>query len=118
MELGLPFLKAAKKGDYIGLRNLLNVGALNFVDPVDHAPALHYGALYGARPAFCVLLTRGGCDFLVRDWEGRLPSESAREYGDDRAMARLLLIKEVQQARAQGIDPGGLYKVSKQKAAR
>ena len=33
-------------------------------------------------------------------------------------MARLLLIKEVQQARAQGIDPGGLYKVSKQKAAR
>ena len=36
-----------------------------------------------------------GCDFLVCDWEGRLPSEIAREYGHDRAMARLLLIKEV-----------------------
>jgi hypothetical protein len=42
MELGLPFLKAAKKGDYIGRWKLLNLGALfNFVDPVDHATALN-----------------------------------------------------------------------------
>jgi hypothetical protein len=42
MELGLRFLKAVKKGDYIGLWKLLNVGApVNFVGPVDHATALH-----------------------------------------------------------------------------
>jgi hypothetical protein len=74
-------------------------------------------AAYGARPALRVLLNSGGCDFLVRDWEGRLPSEIAREYGHDRAIARLLLIKEVRQARAQGIDPDSLYKISARKAA-
>jgi hypothetical protein len=42
MESGLPFLKAAKKGDYIGLWKLLNLGApVNFVEPVDHATVLH-----------------------------------------------------------------------------
>ena len=33
------------------------------------------------------------------------PRRLAREYGHDDAMARLLVIKEMQQARAQGIDP-------------
>jgi hypothetical protein len=32
-------------------------------------------------------------------------------------MARLLLIKEVRQARAQGIDPDSLYKISARKPA-
>jgi hypothetical protein len=69
-------------------------------------------AAYGARPALRVLLNSGGCDFLVRDWEGRLPSEIAREYGRDREMARRLLVEEMRQARRQGIDPGSLYKIS------
>jgi len=118
-ELGFALLRAAKKADHIKLRHLLSLGApVDFLDPVDHATALHYVAAYDARPALRVLLNSGKCDFLVRDWEGRLPSEIAREYGRDRAMARLLLIKEVQQAQAQGIDPGGLYKISSRKSAR
>jgi hypothetical protein len=64
-----------------------------------------------------VLLTSEKCDFLIRDWEERLPSEIAREYGRDREMARRLLIKEMRQAQQQGIDPGSLYKVSARKAA-
>jgi ankyrin repeat protein len=96
----------------------LNVGApVNFVDPVDHATALHYAAAYGARPALRVLLNSGGCDFLIRDWKGRLPSEIAREYGRDREMAHPLLAEEMRQARRQGIDSGGLYKISARKPA-
>ena len=47
----------------------------------------------------------------------RKMSEIAREYGLDDAMSRLLLIKEVRQAQAQGIDPGNLYKISARKPA-
>jgi ankyrin repeat protein len=118
-QQGLAVLKAARKGDAGTLQLLLEQGApVDFVDPVDHATALHYVAAYDARPALRVLLKSGKCDFLVRDWEGRLPSEIAREYGLDYAMARLLLIKEVQQAQAQGIDPDGLYKISSRKPSR
>jgi len=113
IEMGFELLRAAKRGDDVKLGHLLALGApVDFVDPVDRATALHYVAAYRARPAFRVLVRSGKCDFLVRDWEGRLPSEIAREYGRDRAMARLLLIREVQQAQAQGIDPGSLYKLS------
>jgi hypothetical protein len=41
----------------------------------------------------------------------------AREYGRDDAMARLLLIKEIRQAQAQGIDPASLYKRPARKVA-
>ena len=64
-----------------------------------------------------VILKSGKCDFLIRDGQGRLPSQLAREYGHDDAMARLLLIKEIQQAQAQGIDPSSLYKRSARKPA-
>lgn len=118
-DLGAALLNAAKQGDAAGLDVLIRQGApVNVVDAVDRATALHYVAAYDARPALRVLLKSGQCDFLVRDWEGRLPSEIAREYGLDRAMARLLLIKELQQARAQGIDAAGLYTVAARRTAR
>jgi ankyrin repeat protein len=118
MEIGLQFLEAAKDGDAPELEQLLEEQApVNFIDPVDHATALHYIAAYAARPALRVVLSSGKCDHLIRDAEGRLPSEIAREYGHDRAMARLLLIKEVRQARAQGLDPRHLYKVSARQPA-
>jgi hypothetical protein len=111
--LGLKFLKAAKNGDADTLLELLSQDApVNFIDPVDHATALHYVAGYAARPALRVILKSNKCDFLIRDRNGRLPSELAREYGRDRPMARLLLLKETRQARANGIDPSGLYKIS------
>jgi ankyrin repeat protein len=116
IEIGLQLLAAAKDGDAEELDRLIREGApVNFVDPVDHATALHYIAAYDARPALRVILKSGKCDFLVRDWEGRLPSEIAREYGQNSAMARLLLIKEMRQAQEQGIDPRGLYKISSRK---
>jgi ankyrin repeat protein len=118
-DISTEFLDAAKDGDAGRLRDLLSRGApVNAIDPVDRATALHYIAAYRARPALRVVLGSGKCDFLIRDWEGRLPSEIAREVGHDRAMARLLLIKEMRQAQAQGIDPRSLYKLSSRKPAR
>jgi ankyrin repeat protein len=112
-HLGLALLKAAKKGDAVIIQLLLDIGApVNFVDPIDHVTALHYVAAYDAHRALKVLLKSGKCDFLVRGWAGRLPSEIAREYGRDREMARRLLVEEMRQAREQGIDPGNLYKIS------
>ena len=117
-EQGLALLAAAKRGDTARVETLVRDGApVNFIDPVHHATALHYLAAYDARRALHILMSTEKCDFLVRDWKGRLPSEIAREYGRDREMARHLLTEEMRQARRQSIDPGGLYKVSSRKAA-
>jgi ankyrin repeat protein len=116
MELGLEFVEAARECNAAELQRLIDQNApVNFIDPVDHATALHYIAAYRARPALRVILKSGRCDFLLRDGQGRLPSQLAREYGHDDAMARLLLIKEIGQAQAQGIDPASLYKRSARK---
>jgi ankyrin repeat protein len=111
--LGWELLEAAQACDARKLQLLIDQNApVNFVDVFAGATALHYTAAYRARPALRVLLKSGKCDFLLRDGEGRLPSQLAREYGHDDAMARLLMIKEIRQAQAQGIDPESLYKRS------
>lgn len=94
------FLRAAREGDDRRLDRLIAKGApVNSRDPATGATALHYAAAYGARGALRVLLRSGKCDFLIRDKYDRLPSELAGLYGHDPVMARLLLKKEVQQAR-------------------
>ncbi len=118
MELGLELVEAARECHAAKLQWLIDRNApVNYMDPVDHATALHYIAAYRARPALRLLIKSGKCDFLVRDGQGRLPSQLAREFGRDDAMARLLLIKEIRQAQAQGIDVNSLYKRSARKPA-
>jgi ankyrin repeat protein len=118
LRLGSEFVEAAKECHATKLQLLIDRNApVNHRDLVDHATALHYVAAYRARPALRVILKSGKCDFLVRDGQGRLPSQLARELGRDAAMARLLLIKEIQQAQAQGIDVNSLYKRSARKPA-
>jgi ankyrin repeat protein len=110
-RLCFMLLDAAKIGDEQQVQELLNRGApIDFADPVTGATALHYAAAYAARPVLRVLLRHDRCNFLVRDNRGRLPSQLARQSGRDPAMARLLLIKEIRQAQARGIDPGSLYR--------
>jgi hypothetical protein len=112
------FLQAARECDDRKLQLLLDQDTrTDYRDPWDNATALHYIAAYRARPALRVLLKCGKCDFLIRDGQGRLPSQLAREFGRDDAMARLLIIKEMRQAKAQGVDPASLYKVSARKPA-
>lgn len=96
------FLRAAEDGDDKTLRKLIGDGvAVNARDPATGGTALHYAAANGARPALRVLVNSGRCDFMIRDKKGRLASELAGAYGRDPAMARLLLRKEVEQARTQ-----------------
>jgi ankyrin repeat protein len=100
--LGRQFVQAAKECNARKLKLLLDQEApVNYKDPSDKMTALHYIAAYRARPALRVLLKSGKCDFLIRDGQGRLPSQLAREFARDDVMARLLLIKEIRQAEAQ-----------------
>jgi ankyrin repeat protein len=117
-DLGRQFVQAARECNARKLQLLLDQDApVNYKDPSDKMTALHYIAAYRARPALRVLLKSGKCDFLIRDGQGRLPSQLAREFGRDDAMARLLLIKEIRQAQAQNIDLESLHKRSARKPA-
>jgi hypothetical protein len=108
---GKEFVRAARECNARKLQHLINNDApVNYIHGPSKVTALHYIATYRARPALRVLLKSGKCDFLIHDGQGRLPSQLAREYGRDDAMARLLLIKEMRQAQAQGVDPNSLYK--------
>ncbi len=98
-------LRAARSADAKKLRRAIEEGAaVNARDPETGATALHYTAAQGARPSLRALLSTGKCDHLARDRDGRLASELAGVYGRDPAMARLLMRKELQQARAQGLE--------------
>ena len=111
VDLGERFLAAAEDADPERLEALVRQGApVNYHDPWDGATALHYVAAQGARPAFRVLLKTGKCDFLARDDEGRLVSEMAGAYGRDLVMERLLLMKEIRQARRTGVPFDHIYR--------
>lgn len=98
-------LQAARNADAQSLKREIDNGAsVNARDRDTGASALHLTAAQGARPALRVLLASGKCDHLARDRQGRLASELAGVYGRDPAMARLLMRKELQQARAQGLE--------------
>ena len=98
-------LHAARCADAQALKREIAGGAsVTARDFNSGATALHYVAAQGARGCLRALLATGKCDHLARDREGRLSSELAGVYGRDPAMARLLMRKELQQARAQGFD--------------
>ncbi|MBK8208670.1 MAG: hypothetical protein IPK78_00675 [Rhodospirillales bacterium] len=97
-------MQAARNADAETMKREIEGGAsVNARDRETGASALHYIAAQGAaclaRP-----LASGKCDHLARDRQGRLASELAGVYGSDPAMARLLMRKELQQARAQGLE--------------
>jgi len=98
-------LRAARNADAEAMKREIEGGAaINARDRETGATALHFVAAQGARPCLRILLASGKCDHLARDRQGRLASELAGVYGRDPAMARLLMRKELQQARAQGLD--------------
>jgi hypothetical protein len=111
VNLGEQFLAAAEDADPERLDALAARGApVNYHDPRNGATALHYVAAQGARPALRVLLKTGQCDFLARDDDGLLVSEMAGAYGRDLVMERLLLMKEIRQARQTGVPFDHIYR--------
>lgn len=102
--LGRKFLSTVETGVPGTIKLFLDRGMpVDYQDPRSGQTALHAAASSRARQALRLLLSTGRCDFLKRDTQGRLASEIAFIYGQDPAMARLLGIKERQQAKAQGI---------------
>jgi ankyrin repeat protein len=111
VDIGERFLAAAEDADPQQLDALATQGApVNYHDPWNGSTALHYVAAQGARPALRVLLKTGKCDFLARDHEGRLVSEMAGAHGRDLVMERLLLMKEIRQARQTGVPLEHIYR--------
>jgi hypothetical protein len=111
VNIGEQFIAAAEDADPEQLEALAARGApVNYHDPWDGATALHYVAAQGARPAFRVLMKTGKCDFLARDDQGRLGLEMVCAYGRDLVMERLLLMKEIRQARQTGVPLDHIYR--------
>lgn len=102
--LGTEFLNAAERGNSDKLLAFIEEDfPATYQDPMTGETALHVVAACQARKALRVLLKSKNCDFLLRDNQGRLASEMAYLYGRDPAVARLLGIKEREQATAKGI---------------
>lgn len=103
-KLGKKFLFAAERGRVEQVQDFLDAGVpINYQDPVTGKTALHEAAGSCARPLILAMIKNEECDFLIRDKRGRLASELAFVIGDDPALARLLRIKEVKQAKSEGI---------------
>lgn len=106
IALGRQLIEAANSYDAERAATLIERGALvNYRDPRTGETALHIAAETGNRPLFRVLIASGQCDHLIRDRQGRLASELADLFGDDTAMARLLMSKEAEQGRTKSVKP-------------
>lgn len=104
IRLGRQFLRTAETGDAWGLKMYIDEGfPATWQDLKTGETALHITAACQARNALRVLLKSNACDFLIRDNQGRLPSEMAYLYANDPAVARLLGNKERKQAENTGV---------------
>jgi Ankyrin repeats (3 copies) len=103
-ELGREFLRACERGNPETLKIFIeHEMPLDYQDPQTGQTALHAAAAAQARQAVRLLVSTRQCDYLIRDKQGRLPSEMAYLYGRDPALARLLGNKERKQAAMQRI---------------
>ncbi|MBV9693921.1 MAG: hypothetical protein JO261_09480, partial [Alphaproteobacteria bacterium] len=104
ISLGREFLKAARRGNPQMLGAFIEEGfPANYQSPQTGQTALHISAATKARMALRILVGCGRCDYLLRDHQGRLASELAYLFGEDRPATRWLRIHERRQAKAQRI---------------
>ena len=80
-------------------------GDINAVDPVTGYTLLHLSAQTNCRKLIRMLRDTGECDFLIRDSRQRLSSELALSTGLDAPLGHYLMLKEKQQAEANGLPP-------------
>jgi hypothetical protein len=104
ISLGREFLKAARRGNPQMIGAFIEEGfPANYQSPQTGQSALHITAATKARMALRILVGSGRCDYLLRDHLGRLASELAYLFGEDRAVTRWLRIHERRQAKLRGI---------------
>lgn len=102
IRLGREYIEAARDGDGDLVRAFMEEGfPVAWSEWRTGETALHAAAGSRARPAIRVLVQHWP-DFLIRDRQGRFPSELAYLYGEDPAMAHLLGIRERKDAIATG----------------
>ena len=102
-RISRQFLRAADEGYKGFMDRYIEAGLpLNVAEPGSGQTALHIAAAGGARACVRALTASGRVDYLVRDAQGRLPSELAGVIADDPLLAQELREKERAQAKAQG----------------
>lgn len=95
---GKAVIDAARNCDAKTLEKYVKAGYP--VNEQDHngMTALHYAAVYRARPCLRVLLNSGKCDFLLKNNNGNHASDLAALWAKDYAVCRLLNKKQAIQA--------------------
>lgn len=107
-RLGREWFESARRGNVAAVRAWLEEGfPIDYRDRLTGETALHAAAGSQARSVVRLLLPLWP-DFLIRDGQGRLPSELAYLYGEDPALSRLLAIKELKQHEAKPVNSGPL----------
>ena len=105
VQLGMEFQRAARRGNVKKVQRFIDEGfPVNFRAPDTQQTALHCCAGSRARGTFDVLTSTNECDYLAKDFKGRLASEIAYQFGQDEEMERILLEKEREQAERDGIE--------------
>lgn len=104
-ELGRELLSVAHFGTKQQFDALLERGAdIHYVDPKHNTTVLHRAASAGARDFIADLIEKYDFDFLIKDSKGRLPSAVAMELGDDPELSKLLMEREIEQAKREKKD--------------
>lgn len=104
-NVDVEFLYAVCEGDLHKVKQLIDaVKDINLRVSGSGGTALHVVAKYQLKDIFKILKTRSDLNYLVKDNEGRLPSQLAMNSDEDVALGTYLKRKEMQQARREGID--------------
>jgi len=100
--------RAARDADEAEVRRLLASPDtnINAVDPETGYTALHIAAARSARAIVRLLVATRGCDFAIKDRQGRTAATLAYVLGEDPALCRFLLGKQYPVA-ATGAAPEG-----------
>jgi ankyrin repeat protein len=100
-----PLIACVQEFDARGVDEILSSGNDVDINAQDEQgmTALHYAAVYAARPCIRLLVASGKCDYLIRDHKGRYASDLAIEWSRDYAVGRLLTKHQIRQAFARGV---------------
>lgn len=106
VELGVDFIKAAKRGNATLVQEFLDKGVpVNFQDPRIQATAIHFVSTQGFHDVADILLAQDGIDLLIRDIFGRQAWNNAQLFGyADEAFQEKILAATQKQAALEGVD--------------
>ncbi len=103
-DADLAFIDRVRQRRYQEALGLIaQVRDINVVDPQTGATALHYAAHRSCMVLIEALAQRADLNYLVRDRDGRLPSELAWELSGNASLGARLIAQEQAQATRDGV---------------